>query len=74
MNLVSISFPQYRFTSALVSGVGHLSIGTLHFYRLCVPFDFEVFGHKWSRAASLREVIIVIPFGLLCVVAATTIK
>jgi len=45
----------------------------LHAYRLWRPFDFEVFGHKWSRGASLREVLIVIPFGALCCVVAVLI-
>ena len=74
MNLASISFEEYRVLSATISGVGHLSLGLLHVYRLWHPFDFEVFGYEWSRGASLREVMIVIPFGLLCLVVATTIR
>ena len=74
MNLASIPFEGYRVFSATISGVGHLSLGLLHVYRLWHPFDFEVFGYEWSRGASLREVIIVIPFGLLCLVVAATIR
>jgi hypothetical protein len=73
INLAAISFAEYRVLSATISGIGHLSIGLLHGYRLTRPFNFEIFGHQWPRGASLREVIIVIPFGLLCLfVAAIT--
>ena len=73
MNLASISIEKYRGLSAAISGIAHLSLGLLHAYRLWRPFDFEVFGHKWSRGASLREVLIVIPFGALCCVVAVLI-
>lgn len=74
MNLASISLVEWRVVSATISGVGHLSLGLLHVYRLWYPFDFEVFGHEWSRGASLREVIIVVPFGLLCFAVAAMIS
>ena len=51
---------------ALVSGLLHVGIGSLHAYRLPAPFRFEVFGYNWSQQGSLREAIIVIPFGILC--------
>lgn len=66
LSLISISFEPTRTISALSSGVGHISLGSLHAYRLSRPFRFEVFGHHWSQSASLREALIVIPFGLLC--------
>lgn len=70
INLMAIGSAEYRVLSAMISGVGHLSIGLLHVYRLWRPFHFEVFGHEWSRDASLREAAIVVPFGLLCLVVA----
>ena len=64
INLLSISTEKYRIMTALVTGIGHLSLGLLHAYRLLRPFTFEVFGYSWSYGASLREVMIVVPFGL----------
>ena len=66
INLVAISSLQWRQSAALLSGVLHLAIGSLHLFRLVSPFRFEVFGYAWPRGASLREAIIVIPFGVLC--------
>ncbi len=74
MNLVAIGFGEYRVFSATISGLGHLSIGLLHLYRLWRPFHFEVFGYEWSHGASLREVAIIIPFGLLCLVVAASLR
>src|SRR5919106_4627164 len=64
INLLSISTEKYRIMTALVTGIGHLSLGLLHAYRFLRPFTFEVFGYSWSYGASLREVMIVVPFGL----------
>ena len=66
INLVAISSLQWRRSAALLSGLLHLAIGSLHVYRLVLPFRFEVFGYTWPRGASFREAIIVIPFGILC--------
>ena len=66
INLIAIVRLNVRRTAAILSGSLHLLIGGLHLFRLLKPFRFEVFGYQWSRAASLREVFIVIPFGLLC--------
>ena len=66
LNLIAIVRLSYRRPAATLSGVAHLAIGSLHAFRLFRPFRFEVFGHTWSQAASVREVLIVIPFGLLC--------
>jgi hypothetical protein len=66
INLVAIGSLQWRRSAALLSGLLHLAIGSLHVYRLVLPFRFEVFGYTWPRGASLREAIIVIPFGILC--------
>ncbi|HEX9829217.1 MAG TPA: hypothetical protein VGB10_03315 [Bacteroidota bacterium] len=49
MSLASISVEKLRFPSALLSGVGHLFLGSLHVYRLFDPFTFKVFGYAWSR-------------------------
>ena len=66
-NLVAVVRLQMRLPAAISSGLLHLAIGGLHVYRLVFPFRFEVFGYTWSQQASLREAIIVIPFGVLCV-------
>ena len=66
INVFAIGRLNLRRAAASLSGALHLVIGGLHVYRLFKPFRFEVFGHAWSQSASLREVIVVIPFGLLC--------
>lgn len=68
--LVAIHVERYRSVVAGISAIGHVSLGALHFYRLMYPFTFEVFGHRWSRGASLREAVVVLPFGLLSAVVA----
>jgi hypothetical protein len=74
LNLLAIQFERYRIMAALLTGIGHLGIGSLHAYRLFYPFTFEVFGYSWTHGASLREVIIVVPFGLLSLVVAVSIR
>lgn len=66
LSLLAIARPGMRVAAAAFSGIGHLLIGSLHVYRLFRPFRFEVFGYDWSFGASLREILAVIPFGLLC--------
>ena len=66
MNLAAIGVLRWRRPAATLSGLLHLAIGALHAYRLVKPFRFEVFGYSWSQGASLREALVVIPFGLLC--------
>lgn len=66
INLFTIVRLSWRRAAAIMSGLLHLVIGSLHMYRLFDPFRFEVFGYDWSQGASLREVLVVIPFGLLC--------
>jgi hypothetical protein len=66
LNLVAIRFTTVRFWAALLSGLCHLFIAGLHGVRLFDPFRFEVFGYQWSSHASIREVAIVLPFGILC--------
>jgi uncharacterized membrane protein len=66
MNLIAVVRLGWRQAAAVMSGVLHLALGVVHVYRLFKPFRFEVFGYEWSQGASLREVTIVIPFGLLC--------
>jgi hypothetical protein len=74
LNLLAISVGRYQFVAAVLTSVGHLIIGSLHIYRLLHPFTFEVFGHSWTYGASLREVLIVVPFGLLSAFVAIAIK
>ena len=74
LNLLSISFERYRVTAAAVTGIGHLALGSLHVYRLLRPLRFEVFGYPWTAGASLREALIVIPFGLLSLFVAITVR
>ena len=66
LNLIAIVRTVYRSAAAIFAGILHLLIGGLHGYRLLKPFRFEVFGHSWPLIASLREALIVVPFGLLC--------
>jgi hypothetical protein len=66
INLIAIARIPWGSIAAIFSGTLHLVIGGLHLYRLINPFRFEVFGHAWPLTASLREVLIVMPFGLLC--------
>ena len=70
LNVLAVGITKFRVSTALVSGLLHLVIGSLHIYRLWSPFTFEVFGYEWSLGASLREVLIVVPFGILCLVVA----
>lgn len=74
LNLLAISSERYRLPAATLTGIGHLIIGSLHAYRLLHPFTFEVFGYSWSYAASLREALIVAPFGILSLFVAITVK
>jgi len=74
INLAAIAKLRWRLPATLVSGLLHLMIGSLHALRLFEPFRFEVFGYTWSRAASLREAIIVLPFGLLSLWVARLLK
>ena len=74
INLLSISVEKYRIMAATITGIGHLSLGLLHVYRLLRPFTFEVFGYSWSYGASLREVIIVVPFGLFSLFVARVLQ
>jgi len=64
-NVVALRTVSWRIAVATLTGVGHLVLGLLHAYRLIYPFTFRVFGYEWSRGASLRETLIVVPFGLL---------
>ena len=64
--LLAVVRTELRRLAALSSGVLHFTLGALHTYRLVKPFRFEVFGYPWPQSASLREAIIVIPFGVLC--------
>jgi hypothetical protein len=74
LNLLAIAAGRYRIVAAALTSIGHLIIGSLHVYRLLYPFTFQVFGYSWSYGASLREVLIVVPFGLLSALVAIAIK
>jgi hypothetical protein len=74
VNLLSISAEKFRIVAATLTGIGHLSLGLLHAYRLLYPFTFVVFGYSWTRGASLRESLLVVPFGLLSLFLAVAIK
>jgi len=65
LNLLAIQAHGFRIVASVLTGMGHLALGSLHAYRLFYPFTFRVFGYSWSYGASLREVLIVVPFGLL---------
>ncbi len=74
LNLLAIHTEKYRIMAAALTGIGHLSLGSLHAYRLLYPFTFEVFGYSWTYGASLREVLIVVPVGLLSLFVAIAVK
>lgn len=73
LNLMALSRLSLRIPALATTGFCHLLIGSIHVYRLWYPFRFEVFGYEWSYGASLREVAIVIPFGVLCFFVASMI-
>ena len=70
LNLIAIQADRFRMIAAVLTGIGHLILGSLHAYRLLYPFTFKVFGYSWSNGASLREALIVVPFGLLSLAVA----
>ena len=74
LNLSAIQIENYRVIAAGLSGLGHVGLGALHVYRLMCPFTFEVFGYSWSQMASLREALIVLPFGVLSLIVAGALK
>lgn len=67
VNLFAISYKSLQFSAALGSGILHLILAFVHISRLINPFDFEVFGYTWSIGSSIREVLIVLPFGIVCI-------
>ena len=73
LNLMSIGILKLRVSALMTSGLLHITIGSIHVYRLWHPFPFEVFGYTWTQSASLREVAIVVPFGLVCLYVASTL-
>lgn len=74
LNLLAIDRERYRFVAATLTGIVHLTIGSLHTYRLFRPFTFEVFGYSWTYGASLREALISVTFAALSLVVAITIS
>jgi hypothetical protein len=74
LNLASISFIKFRFFAALASGILHLTLGIIHITRFINPFKFEVFDFEWSMGSSLREILIVVPFGMACIAVAIIVN
>ncbi len=74
LNLIAISYTKVRFIAALTSGIFHLTLGIVHIVRFINPFPFEVFGLEWSMGSSLREIIIVLPFGIWCIAMAMKVN
>jgi uncharacterized membrane protein len=74
LNLLAIQNEKHRLVAATVTGIGHLTIGLLHAFRLVYPFTFEVFGYPWSYGASLREAIISVPFALLSLLVPVSVN
>lgn len=74
LSLLAIQIEKLRLMAATLTGIGHLSIGSLHAFRLAHPFAFEVFGHSWSQRASLREAVIVLPFAVLSLLVAVSLN
>jgi hypothetical protein len=70
LNIISVSYHKIRFVSALFSGIFHLTLAFVHISRVLNPFRFEVFGYEWSIGASVREIIMVFPFGIACIAVA----
>lgn len=70
LNLLSISLTKIRFIAALLSGILHITLAIIHIVRFINPFTFEVFGYDWSMGSSLREIIFILPFGILCIIVA----
>jgi hypothetical protein len=69
-SLGAIVVPLLRPWSALLSGLLHIVIGIVHIVRLVRPFRFEVFNLAWPRGASIREAVIVLGFGAMCLAVA----
>ncbi len=74
LNLASISFAGIRFIAALSSGILHLTLGILHITRFINPYHFEVLNLEWSMGSSLREIIIIFPFGIACISVAVIVN
>lgn len=67
INLASISLSGLRFFAALISGILHLTLAFIHISRIINPFHFEVFGYYWSLGSTIREVLFIFPFGMVCI-------
>lgn len=74
MNLVSISYANVRYYTALSSGILHFVLAIIHIIRIFKPFTFVVFGFDWSMGSSLREIIVLFFLGALCFIVSTTLK
>ncbi len=73
VNLAAIRWATVRLVAAVSTGLGQLTLGLLHLYRLRHPFRFEVFGYPWSLAASLREAAVLTAFGIVCLAIAARV-
>jgi hypothetical protein len=74
LNIFSVAYHNLRFISALFSGILHLTLAFVHISRLLNPFQFEVFGYEWSMGSSIREIIMVFPFGIVCIAVAISVS
>jgi hypothetical protein len=74
LNIFSVAYYKLRFISALFSGILHLTLAFVHISRLLNPFQFEVFGYEWSMGSSIREIIMVFPFGIVCIAVAISVS
>jgi hypothetical protein len=74
LNLISVVNLRTRFYAALLTGLLHSAIGVLHVVRMVHPFRFEVFGYAWPLSSSLREVLMVFSFGIICLAVALRLR
>ena len=74
INIAAITQEPIRFIGAISSGIFHISFGLLHIIRLIIGFNFEVFGYEWSMGSSLREILFVLPFGIICILISIKVR
>lgn len=65
-SLLAIKIQALRIFTSFLAGILHLTLGIVHIARLIDPFKFEIFNLEWSLGATMREVLIVTPFSILC--------
>jgi hypothetical protein len=70
LNVFSVVFGRIRVFSALVSGIFHLLLASIHMYRLMHWFTFIVFGYAWPKESTILEISLIGPFGIICITMA----